>query len=156
VGRGQEKGSPGLKTALSFSLADIGVIFAICGSLSGALMAFSNAKYVDRETHIVKHQTEYAALTAELRSAREEMKEVRGSVSALLCFLRGGSDIGGECVGRRTGDLPSVTGRLPHRPLAPTVRASAPANNRSSASGVDSSVGKAPAPHTPAPASPSK
>ena len=156
MGRGQEKGSPGLKTALSFSLADIGVIFAICGSLSGGLLAFSNTKYVDRETHIIKHQTEYSALTAELRSAREEMKEVRGSVSALLCFLRGGSDIGGECVGRRTGDLPAITGRLLHRSLAPAVRASKIIDNRGSSSGVDSSVGKAPETHAPAPAGPSR
>lgn len=152
----QAQGAPSLKTALSFSLADIGVIFAICGSLCGAVFAFSNTKYVPRETHVLQHQTEYAALTAELRSARNEMKAVRGEVAALLCFLQGGSDIGGRCVGRRSGDMPTVSGRLPIRPLAPTVRASKPTGNRSSSSGSDTSVGKAPETHPVAPASPSK
>ena len=89
-----------MRGGLTFSLADIGVIFAICGSLCGGLFAVSNSRYVDKAAHTIKHQAEYGALTMELRTAQEEMKAVRKEVAALLCFLEGGSQIGGRCLGR--------------------------------------------------------
>ena len=153
MGWWQAQRALGLRGGLSFSLADIGVIFAICGSLCGGLFAVSNSRYADKAAHTIKHQAEYGALTMELRTAQEEMKAVRKEVAALLCFLEGGSQIGGRCLGRRTGDLPPVGGRVSVRPVPPPVRFSAPKSKISSPAGEDPSVG---APHAPEPSSPNR
>ena len=149
MGRGQEKRSPGLRGGLTFSLADIGVIFAICGSLCGGLFAVSNSRYVDKAAHTTKHQAEYGALTMELRTAQEEMRAVRKEVAALLCFLEGGASVGTACLGRRTGDMPPVSGRVPVRPVPPPVRFRPPKSKVSSPAGANTGVGEA---HAPEPA----
>ena len=156
MGRRQAQRAPGLRGGLTFSLADIGVIFAICGSLCGGLFAVSNSRYVDKAAHATKHQAEYGALTMELRTAQEEMKAVRKEVAALLCFLEGGASVGAACLGRATGDMPAFSGRVPVRALPPPVRFRATKSKVSSPSGTDISVGETPPPHAPAPASPGK